>query len=247
MSAGLIGSEVVDHTWNPDTARWTGPVLFDESLHNLTKPDNQSELQFWASASDITLWGTIAFPLVDYLLATKYSSVEDDALLQATLITTESVVTGIATTTLLKRVFARKRPGTTFKCDDNQPFDCQNSNNLSFPSGHTTTAFSAAFATCVNHEHLAVHGTGFANQIGCYASLAEAAATGLFRMKSARHYATDVLGGAVVGFGAGYLLPKLLHYTNDGSNSESETVRSTGRLRVGYSREVPMLMYSGRF
>jgi membrane-associated phospholipid phosphatase len=39
-----------------------------------------------------------------------------------------------------------------------------------------------------------------------------ASATGLFRVIGDRHYTTDVLIGAAIGFSIGYIYPWLLHY-----------------------------------
>ena len=75
--------------------------------------------------------------------------------------------------------------------------------NVSFYSGHTSWAFSVAVASgmvvSLHHDRLAplVWGVG----------LASAAATGWLRIAADRHYATDVLTGAVVGSAVGFLVP----------------------------------------
>jgi membrane-associated phospholipid phosphatase len=55
-----------------------------------------------------------------------------------------------------------------------------------------------------------------------------ATSDGLLRIVGDRHYATDVLAGAAIGFGFGYGMPTLLHYgvTRPGSLSSSDWVLS---------------------
>ena len=56
--------------------------------------------------------------------------------------------------------------------------------------------------------------------ITCGASLAVATAAGTLRIVADRHNLTDVIGGALVGLGAGYLLPNLMNYNFGADNGE---------------------------
>jgi membrane-associated phospholipid phosphatase len=77
--------------------------------------------------------------------------------------------------------------------------------HLSFWSGHTTTAFSAAAAA------------GYVAQIRGYDSwpwvyavgFTAAGAVSYFRVAGDKHWMTDVLVGAAVGTGVGFLVPWL--------------------------------------
>ena len=237
--ARLLGS--------PEEPNWRGPVLFDEALYDLTSPISDNQKHTSRLGSDILVGTTVAYPFIaDFLIAPQYNDVSSEATFQAFLVTTQSLSAAVATTSVLKYLIARKRPGIARSCSNNDPFKCPETENLSFPSGHTTVAFTAAFSTCVNHKHLAFYGDGTANQLPCYLSLGAATATGLLRVVGARHYGTDVLAGAVIGFGAGYLLPKLIHY-NDESDSSATTTTTSGRMRGGMRADTPIATYSSRW
>jgi membrane-associated phospholipid phosphatase len=78
-------------------------------------------------------------------------------------------------------------------------------NQRSFPSGHTSVAFSVASAYLVmgRREHLP-HYTR--NSILLFAG---AAGVGALRVRSGSHFPTDVLGGAALGTGIGWLVAVL--------------------------------------
>ena len=103
------------------------------------------------------------------------------------------------TTLLLKNIVREQRP--------------DGSDQLSFPSGHTTTAF--AFAAIAGLEHGWVWG-----------SLAYAMATmvGYSRMHDNRHYLHDVMGGATIGLAYGFGIHRLLAKRAEGPNSVSSMV-----------------------
>lgn len=77
--------------------------------------------------------------------------------------------------------------------------------NCSFPSGHTTLSFAgAAFLSYVfscyypkSSWKYAVYGISFGTAI----------LTGILRMCSGNHFFTDVLAGAIIGTGCGFLIP----------------------------------------
>jgi membrane-associated phospholipid phosphatase len=78
-------------------------------------------------------------------------------------------------------------------------------NRRSFPSGHTAAAFAAAasYAIMAHRQHLP-HATR--NDILLFAG---AATVGSLRVAAGRHFVTDVLGGAVVGAGVGWLTARV--------------------------------------
>ncbi len=80
-------------------------------------------------------------------------------------------------------------------------------NQRSFPSSHTTVAFSAATAYMViaGREHLP-HRTRTALLL-----YGAALATGVLRVEAGKHFPTDVLGGAALGSGIGWLAATIHH------------------------------------
>ena len=78
-------------------------------------------------------------------------------------------------------------------------------NRRSFPSAHTATAFAVAtsYAVMAQRQHLP-HATR--NSILLFSG---AAAVGSMRVAAGRHFVTDVMGGAVLGAGIGWLTAKV--------------------------------------
>ncbi|MCH5684333.1 phosphatase PAP2 family protein [Niabella sp. W65] len=76
------------------------------------------------------------------------------------------------------------------------------SNYYSFPSGHTANAFAAATFLSEEYKHRF--------KWMPYAAYSIAGTVGLLRMANNRHYASDVLAGA----GIGFLSMKLSYWTH---------------------------------
>ena len=105
----------------------------------------------------------------------------------------ESIILSNLLTNGLKLVIGRARPHTGAGPGSVQPF----SGNRSFPSGHATTVF--AFTT-----PWVVYYPGVASRALFVLGVGTAAA----RMVDEYHWFSDVLGGALIGFGTGYLLSR---------------------------------------
>jgi membrane-associated phospholipid phosphatase len=79
--------------------------------------------------------------------------------------------------------------------------------NLSFYSGHTSFAFSLAVASGTVASM-----RGYRSAPAVWAlGLGAAAATGWMRVAADRHYASDILTGALVGSAIGFVVPYVLH------------------------------------
>ena len=109
----------------------------------------------------------------------------------------------LAATDWMKVVVRRKRPvlytadATTAKADPNS--------QRSFPSGHASVAFAAAttYLMMARRERLPHRGRN--------AAILYAGALGVsaLRVSAGKHFPTDVLGGAVLGTGIGWLVAKV--------------------------------------
>ncbi len=97
----------------------------------------------------------------------------------------------VAETYILKYAVYRDRPYVTHP--DLHPLGSENSR--SFPSGHTSSAFSTAMSLSLIYPKWYVAVPAFA----------WASATGYSRMYLGVHYPTDVLAGAVLGAGTAWL------------------------------------------
>lgn len=102
-----------------------------------------------------------------------------------------SLVIATATTQILKRLINRPRPYETF--DEVYPNIVES--GKSFPSGHTTTAFSTAMSLTMITKKWYVAVPAFT----------WAASVGYSRLYLGQHYPSDVIMGALVGTAGGFL------------------------------------------
>jgi membrane-associated phospholipid phosphatase len=152
---------------------------------------------------------------------------------QLTWIDLESYSLGSIVTFTLYDTVGRARPSYGDCQHDPTLPDCRTSPTASFPSGHVAESFIAAGLSCVNHAYVPIYGSRLFDTLACGRDLALASADGVLRIMGDRHYATDVLAGAAIGFTAGYALPLVLHYATGGA--------SGGRARSAGLTVVPMV------
>jgi len=134
-----------------------------------------------------------------------------DVAFQMAMIGMQAVLTAKLVSSLTKGLVGRARPDSA-DCITGNELGCGSTHNESFISGHTTSAFVGAGLMCAQHQNLALYGDGPWGAVACGASLVAASAVGTLRIVADRHNLTDVLGGALVGLGAGYFMPNLLNY-----------------------------------
>ncbi len=200
----------------PAEPRWVGGILFDNELRSALHARSSGLRDGIRYASDVTL---IASLLITGLVDGIIIPVADrswEVGWQLTLMNAQALSLNILIATILFKAVARGRP-THIECASDRSTDplCDTGEFASFPSSHTSTAFTAAGLTCVHHEHLPLYGGQPWDTAACAGSIVLAFATGLFRVIGDRHYASDVLLGAAMGFSLGYLYPYLLHYQYD--------------------------------
>lgn len=114
-----------------------------------------------------------------------------------------SLVWTATSTEWLKVLFHRERP-VLYTAD--APTAVMNRENLkSFPSGHTALAFAAATSYFVIAQRQGLpHRTRNAALLYGGATL-----VGILRVAAGKHFPTDVLGGAALGAGIGWLVPTI--------------------------------------
>ena len=115
----------------------------------------------------------------------------------------QALAVNAALTSWSKVLFHRPRPprytanGTNYTGVDE---------GLSFPSGHTSVAFTAAaaYTSILRRQHAAgSHAGEVALLFGA------AAATGVLRVAAHRHFPTDVVAGAALGTAVGWFVPQM--------------------------------------
>jgi membrane-associated phospholipid phosphatase len=200
----------------PDNPRWQGGILFDDAVRTgirMRDPDHRDAIR---RASDVTMFTSILHVGILDSLVVPLAENSTDVALQLTLMNLQAFSLNTLVATLLFKTAARQRP-LVQDCFEKEGYDdplCDSGQYASFPSSHTSTAFTAAGLSCVHHQFLPLYGGGW-DGVGCAISLTTAFATGLFRVVGDRHYATDVTFGAIAGFSLGYIYPWLFHYRFD--------------------------------
>jgi membrane-associated phospholipid phosphatase len=223
FDAGLMGvagtGTIIGLVIGPDTGTPNrGGVLFDESVRDALRLDDPAQRQFARDSSDFLLSTVTAYPyFIDSLLVASWYRRSPRIGMQMALIAAEAAVVTYSLQTAANVFTSRERPFGRECGDEVNPNsdDCIADNRFkSFLSGHTSQSFVAASVTCVFHIKMPLYGAG-TDWIPCAGGLTAAAATGTLRIVADQHYATDVIGGAVLGMGVGFGLPLLLHFNGD--------------------------------
>jgi membrane-associated phospholipid phosphatase len=189
-------------------ASWRGGILFDEGFRGAARISSVDGQEIARVLSDVMLLATmLQAAAVDAALVPLVQG-DTDLAWQASF--AHSLALGLTLTigTGVKEAVGRARPYERECADDPQRPGCQDSDRFhSFYSGHTSMAFTSAGFSCAMHLSRSLYRDEVADGASCGASLAMASATGLLRILADRHYLTDVLVGAVLGFLVGYIVP----------------------------------------
>jgi membrane-associated phospholipid phosphatase len=121
------------------------------------------------------------------------------------LLVSEAVAADAFLNVLVKRAVRRERPYAKNRAKDGSGYGSSSDDNQSFFSGHTSTAFAWAAAAC----HVRTYERARTSSWGCVVPYATATATGFLRMNADKHWLSDVLVGAAVGYAIGRLIPSL--------------------------------------
>jgi membrane-associated phospholipid phosphatase len=183
LGISLIALEFVVKA--PDNPRWNSGILFDDDARSALRAGSPGGRSRAATASDFAYAGLPLYAIaVEAGLVTWLGKGQGDAALQLALINGEALIINGLLTRIAEKTIGRARP--------------DGSDNAAFPSGHTSTAFTVAAGLCVQHARLQIYG-GLADKLVCPGALTVATATGLLRIVSDRHWASDVVAGAVLG------------------------------------------------
>jgi len=201
-------------TKTPEDPNWRGGILFDDGVRDALVAESPSGRDRAAVASDFMTLAPQVLAFVDALavpLVTDHANW--DVAWQMTAINLESIaITGLLSRSG-HRLIARERPDVA-PCQEDAGYHglCFGGSNASFPSGHTAAAFAGAGLVCAHHLNVPLYGGGASDPAACVTMTALATTSGVLRITSDRHYASDVIVGATIGAGAGFVLPMLVHY-----------------------------------
>ncbi len=214
---------IAEYTWAPEQAHphWVGGVLFDDAARDALRVRSTDSLRAVWTLADVTGVATTVIVVgVDSVLVPTMRGSFDTAW-QLTWFDLESYALGsIVTFTLYDTIGRARPPYGDCQTDPSGP-SCLGSLTASFPSGHTAEAFISAGLSCVNHAYVPIYGSKLLDALACARDVTLATADGVLRIMGDRHYATDVLAGAALGFSFGYGLPWLTHYRFRGTRTLS--------------------------
>lgn len=203
----------------PSDPRWEGGIWFDDDVRSafrLESPSARKQVRAWG---DMPYYAAPLLPLIlDPLVAAWAVRGDTKAAANMTLVGLEAFSYAGLLSFASTRISARERPdssGCRRTADD--PKTCK-VDTESFYSGHTSIAAASAGIVCANHRAMPLWGNRAADVGACALATTGAVATGVSRLASDRHYATDVIAGFGMGFGIGYAIPTLLHYSHEQTN-----------------------------
>jgi membrane-associated phospholipid phosphatase len=229
---GVVGpAAIVEYTLlrAQGTPHWTAGNAFDDGIRDALRLRSSSALAVaWSAADIVGVSVTVLAVGVDSFLVPMFRGSPDVAV-QLTLMSLESYALSSILSITLYDTVGRARPSYS-DCQKNPSAnaDCSISPTASFPSGHTNEAFTAAGLSCAHHANVPIYGSRLADTLACVRDLTLATSDGVLRIMGDRHYTTDVLTGAAIGFGFGFGLPTLLHYRTGAGADRS----ALGRLSV---------------
>jgi membrane-associated phospholipid phosphatase len=240
------GSFVAQLLWLPGPAAPSraGGILFDDAAQEALRAKTPEGRARARSISDALVTAANVQPFFDALLVAGAARHSRDVAWQMSVINAETMGVSATLTRFLALAVARERPLIP-RCEADKGYDptCETTPNLSFPSGHSSWAFTGAGLTCAHHQHLSLYGSPAADLSACLGGLAMAAATASLRVVGDRHYSSDVIAGAMLGFAIGYGMPTLLYYRG---GAAPEPV-AMGQFAVAPAADGRGLALSGRF
>ena len=220
------GALILFHAEKPP--QWTGGLVFDDAMRRGARGDSLGTRRTAALVGDLTYYGSLAYPyLIDVVAVAWIGHRKPEVAAQMALINTEAfALTGVLS--FLSNAFIRRERPYAADCTagNAETFpDCRlGGKSESFFSGHTGIAATAAGLTCSHHAHLALYGGGAADALACAATIAGAFVTGYTRLIADKHYLTDVITGAVLGFPIGYFIAEY-HYRHPSQATTAWLVR----------------------
>jgi len=201
----------------------------------LQDPARQKSSIYQKSAA---IFRNIALPGSTIIGATMYATgrlAHNDRLAQVGLHGTEALAIGAVTGSLLKDTFGRARPFVDTTGPN--PNDWKllrgftgGESYRSFPSGHSTAAFAAAAAVSAETSRWWPELTYFGIGPLLYGG---ATAVGLSRMYNNRHWASDVITGAMIGTFAGTKVVRY-HRTHPGNRLDRWLLKAEVTIRPSH-------------
>lgn len=209
--AAWVVSEILSPTFAPSSCRWCDRAA--DGTDTLNAFDASARTLRWSNTGSADRLSTVfsfgLAPLAGFGVGALVAWHDDrlSELAADTLVVAESAVIAVNLNQIAKFVTARQRPDVHARAAGDPSAVPAAGDNLSFFSGHATLAFalatSAGTVASMRHHRLA--------PVMWAAGLTLATAGAYLRIAADRHYATDVLAGAIVGSAVGFGVPYFAH------------------------------------
>ena len=215
---------------SPSAANWAKPILFDQLARDHLALDSRDGRGRASTISDVLYFGAIAQTLViDTAFVAWWGHDNPDVAWQMSVINAQAYALSLSLTRATKHLVARERPYAG-PCTSDSSYDknCnQGPQNMSFFSGHAATTATSAGLSCAHHTHLQLYGEPLLDAAACLFAVGVTTTTGVLRVASDNHHASDVLTGQIVGYLVGYLYPTLLYYQDFRTTPENNNAHSS--------------------
>ena len=211
VAAGVLGAATIAVQFgvpNPSVAKWSS-TGFDDWVRGWIKISSDGGRTTAAITSDVFVYTLAAAPFINAFFVAGWEHERMDVAWKLAALDAQTLLTVTLVTLSLQKITARERPFVK---------DCQTNPSLSecsiggkyasFPSAHTSVAFAAVALECFHHGFLDTSHTGWGAAV-CPVTIVVATGTALLRVAADRHWATDVIAGAVLGGTLGYAIPAL--------------------------------------
>jgi membrane-associated phospholipid phosphatase len=226
----------------PSKPVWRGPILFDDPAQDFFAAHSRAGKATAGTISNVLLGRLIAYTVFDAGAVVWGIYGSFDAASQLFLLDLQSFAISGLLDEVIKHTVARER-SEDVGCSATNTSNCTSPTpHESFYSGHAAWGFTAAGLTCAQHGYIPLYGGGFLDALACASSLTMATATGILRVVADKHYISDVIVGAGMGFSSGYLLPALLHFDRPRKTDSGPTL---GYMGFGWYAGGPLVTAVG--
>jgi len=193
---------------SPSEPKW-GSTGFDDWVRGWLRIKGEGGRTAAATTSDVLVYTLAAAPFLSAFLVAGVEHERMDVAWKLAALDAETLLTALFVSLSLQKITARGRPFLPV-CQSNPTYaECTSGTpNASFPSGHTTVVFAAVSLECFHHGFLETSHTGW-GAAACPVTVVAATVTGILRIAADRHWATDVIAGALLGGAIGYAVPAL--------------------------------------
>lgn len=186
----------------------------DIFVRNLVVAPTRAGRQAADQTSDHLWYASVIYPFVAAAVIPPIRHSRFNGPWQMTMINLQAFALSGLVIRMPHKWIGRYRPNY-LGCEKDDDYDAQcgsKSQLLSFPSGHSQISMTGAGLSCAHHVHGEVLGNPRADSLACLSSVLAAGTVGFLRMRADRHWYSDTVLGAALGFGIGYGLPTLLFY-----------------------------------